>query len=106
MNMPCIHAASGCDYPAGECAGHCVTEKQPEAYALILADTLDLLALQTELRKAAAELRRLHALNAEMLESLKEVTWLLEASLKLRGEPHPGSIGAKARAAIAKANNV
>lgn len=46
---------------------------------------------------------RLIAAAPELLESLQEVTFLLEALLKLRGEPHPGSIGAKARAAIAKA---
>lgn len=46
---------------------------------------------------------RLIAAAPELLESLQEVTFLLEALLKLRGEPSPGSIGAKARAAIAKA---
>lgn len=99
MNLPCIHAASGCDYPASECAGHCAS-RQPES--LRLADALGDAPKWQQLQ-AAAELRRLHALNAELLESLKEVTFLLEASLRLRGDPDPGSIGAKARAAIAKA---
>lgn len=39
----------------------------------------------------------------EMLESLQEVLPMLEQLLMIRGEPEPGSIGHKARAAIAKA---
>ena len=104
MNTSCLHATSGCDYPAGECAGHCVTEKQPEA--LRLADELCTAPERSRTSfEAAAELRRLHSLNVELLEALQEVTFLLEASLKLRGEPHPGSIGAKARALITQAES-
>lgn len=40
---------------------------------------------------------------AELLESLQEVLPMLEQLLMIRGEPEPGSIGHKARAAIAKA---
>ena len=39
----------------------------------------------------------------DLLEALKEVVPLLEAALMIYGEPEPGSIGFKARAAIAKA---
>ena len=71
--------------------------QQPEAYALILADTLDLLALQTELRKAAAELRRLHSLNVELLEALKGLLDVTDFH-ELYGKKTEA-----ARAAIAKA---
>jgi len=39
----------------------------------------------------------------DLLEALKEVVPLLEAALMIQGKPEPGSIGFKARAAIAKA---
>ena len=45
-----------------------MTQKQPEA--LRLADELDG-KIKTPYWQAAAELRRLHALNAELLEALK-----------------------------------
>ena len=46
-----------------------MTDKQPEA--LRLADWLELHAIDGMERKAAAELRRLHATNKELLEALK-----------------------------------
>jgi hypothetical protein len=65
---------------------------QPEA--LRLADALEAWALgkPTNHREAAAELRRLHAVNDELLEALKV---LLNNNEYLTGEP-------AARAAIAK----
>ena len=39
----------------------------------------------------------------ELLEALQEVVPMLESMLMLWGDPEPGSIGHKARAAIAKA---
>lgn len=39
----------------------------------------------------------------ELLESLQDVVEILEVMLRIDGEPRPGSIGYKARAAIAKA---
>ena len=67
--------------------------KQSEA--LRLADTLERMSLSTPWdKKAAAELRRLHALNAELLEALKEI--------KLKaGEPE--QVYHMTKAAIAKA---
>lgn len=46
---------------------------------------------------------RLIATAPELLEALQEVLPMLEHLLMIRGEPEPGSIGHKARAAIAKA---
>jgi hypothetical protein len=70
--------------------------KQPEA--LWLADWLDADAcdLQTP-RLAAAELRRLYSVNAELLEALK---WAIAASYD---GPMPDYARDKARAAIKKA---
>ena len=49
-----------------------MTQKQPEA--LRLADDLDKWCHTTlDVHKAAAELRRLHEVNAELLEALKEM---------------------------------
>lgn len=121
MSKTCQHAAEGCDYPAGQCIGACDPVKQSVSMERLQAKLAsaekacnDLAEDLGETRRErdhwhsrllaeVADRRRLQALNQELLESLKEVTFLLEASLKLRGEPHPGSIGAKARAAIAKA---
>jgi hypothetical protein len=81
---------------------------QPKA--LRLADWLDADAcdLQTP-RLAAAELRRLHAVNAELLERLKVVAWTLNL-VHPYGVPdvlHEGSAFRKSIiAAIAKAEGV
>ncbi len=69
---------------------------QPEA--LRLADELEDAALPTFIVKpAAAELRRLHALNGELLEALKQMLEVWEE------DPAYGATHAdKARAVIAK----
>jgi hypothetical protein len=69
--------------------------EQPEA--LRLADALEAWALgkPTNHREAAAELRRLHSTNAELLWALK---WLCEMHSRFSG-----GIWDKSRAAIAKA---
>lgn len=46
---------------------------------------------------------RLIAASPDLLEALQEVLPMLEQLLMIRGEPEPGSIGHKARAAIDKA---
>ena len=46
---------------------------------------------------------RLMAAAPELLEALQDVTKMLEHMLVISGDPEPGSIGHKARAAIAKA---
>ena len=83
---------------------------QPEA--LRLADWLDADAcdLQTP-RLAAAELRRLHAVNADLLEALNWIDRRCPKHL-LDSDPHKihreaaYDAGASARAAIAKATEV
>ena len=80
--MTCNHAASGCDYPAGECTGACMSAPK-QAEALMLADGLELHASQVrasrgkmryvlvtpdECDQAAAELRRLHAANIDCVD--------------------------------------
>lgn len=76
----CPHAASGCDYPASECAGHCASKQQPEA--LRLADVLDLLAMdmKTPRQAAAEQIDEIVALKAqrdELLGALRQAAmWL------------------------------
>ena len=81
--VKCPHAASGCDYPASECAGHCTSKQQPEA--LRLADTLendlegyDGMSIprtcQDIADKAAAEQRRLHAENSDFRATIDYLT--------------------------------
>ena len=48
-----------------------MTDKQPEA--LRLAELLDLFGCDANDLKAAAELRRLHEVNAELVEALQEI---------------------------------
>jgi hypothetical protein len=70
---------------------------QPEA--LRLADALDSAPYSSGCtNEAAAELRRLHVVNAELLDALR---WTARA---LHYTEHPAAI--KARAAIAKAEEV
>ena len=65
--------------------------KQPEA--LRLADEIEWIAAGKAGKETAAELRRLHALNQELLEALKEIEKL----------PGMSSANLYARRAIAKA---
>ena len=69
-----------------------MTQKQPEA--LRLADDLDAYHTRSIHREAAAELRRLHALNAELLEA-----WKLEMSDEWEcNSYHPKLVAAFAKA--------
>lgn len=73
---------------------------QPEA--LRLADYLECNDASLEAQcDAAAELRRLHAQNAELLEALKELTHSLEDEVFVHDDQR--SAMQKSRAAIAKA---
>ena len=73
-----------------------MTDKQPEA--LRLAELLELYGCDSTDLKAAAELRRLHEVNVELVEALKEMVLDYEA------EGYPQDILCViARAAIAKA---
>lgn len=77
---------------------------QPET--LRLADALDLYATgdahQRNIEQAADELRRLHTLNAELLEALKDATEGLEIA-SAGGGVDFYAYAKTARAAIAKA---
>ena len=67
--------------------------------ALRLADSLERMSLSTKWDKqAAAELRRLHEVNQELLETLIELN-----SVSARGFLYDDPARVKARAAIAKA---
>ena len=67
--------------------------------ALRLADSLERMSLSTKWDKqAAAELRRLYAVNQELLEALDAALKLIELVM-----PIDGDVTRKARAAIAKA---
>ena len=82
---------------------------QPEA--LRLADVLDHVELRPsdykDVDKAAAELRRLHALNGELLEALKSTHALLQAALFIVSDAEARAIARQQldvnRAAIARA---
>ena len=70
-----------------------MTDKQPEA--LRLADQLERMSLSTPWdKKAAAELRRLHEVNAELVEALSGV---------IRGVPDTWEGVQKAKAILDKA---
>lgn len=70
-----------------------MTDKQPEA--LRLADQLERMSLSTPWdKKAAAELRRLHEVNAELVEALRVV---------IRGVPDTWDGVKQAKAVLAKA---
>ena len=70
---------------------------QPEA--LLHAEWLEK-SLTIGAKEAAAELRRLHAVNADLLESLQEVFVIGD---RLVSDVYGGEFVEKARAAIAKA---
>lgn len=75
-------------------------EEQSEA--LRLADLVDHGSDSSHIeREVAAELRRLHALNGELLEALKRIVGVDACSVLTEAEAD--EIQAKARAAIAKA---
>ena len=63
MSKTCPHAASGCDYPDSECAGHCASKQQPKA--LRLADLIDANLAGAGDAEISAELRRLYAQNED-----------------------------------------
>lgn len=78
-----------------------MSTQQPEA--LRLAEILELGSRQFN-KEAAAELRRLHALNAELLEALQAMTEIAEMTIGWLPTP-PNADGPliQARAAITKA---
>lgn len=69
MNLQPCNAATGCDYPAGECAGLCM----PKPEALRLAERFENEYCDGMARAAAKELRRLHAVNADLLDALNRI---------------------------------
>ena len=73
-----------------------MSEKQPEA--LRLADELVETPFKSTRYIAAAELRRLHEVNQELLEALDSALKLIELVMPIEGD-----VTRKARAAIAKA---
>ena len=73
-----------------------MSNKQPEA--LRLADELVETPFQSTRYIAAAELRRLHAVNQELIEALDSALKLIELVMPIEGD-----VTRKARAAIAKA---
>lgn len=74
MTKTCPHAASGCNYPEGDCPGHCASKQQPEA--LRLADCLDDVTYTTRSQaiQAAAQLRRQHAENEDFRATCDHLT--------------------------------
>ena len=98
--VKCPHAAAGCNYPEGDCPGHCLVDnglRQHRSEALRLADSYEATGLSGHI-KAAAELRRLHALNHELLEALSGLVGCID-----HGSQNPTQKLEVARTAIAKA---
>ena len=91
------------NHPNGVTTWKTKPKKQPDA--LRLADEIEWIAAGKAGKETAAELRRLHALNQELLKALKK----MESALKCCFGPHKAEEGdrhralATARAAIAKA---
>ncbi len=80
-----------------------MTDKQPEA--LRLAELLDdSYPLEPEAEDAAAELRRLHEVNEDLIDSLKEVmSWINNWSPEFTYEDEWTKTQNNAEAALAKA---
>ena len=87
--VKCPHAASGCDYPAGEYSGRCTSKR---AEILQLADLLEKghHLFHAERKKVGAHLRRLHDENKLLkatqygsgrLQELRDVRDKLQARL-------------------------
>ena len=83
MTKTCPHAASGCNYPEGDCPGHCASKQQ--SAPLQLADSLENelegydgvsipRTCQDIADKAAAELRRQHAENEDFRATIDHLT--------------------------------
>ena len=93
------------NHPNGVTTWKTKPKEQPEA--LRLADEIEWIAAGKAGKETAAELRRLHALNQELMEALQSVTLVCENvhhSIKdrhLLAEPCP--VTERIRAAIAKA---
>lgn len=74
--VKCPFAAKGCNYPEGDCPGHCLVDnglRQHQSEALRLADSYEATGLSGHI-KAAAELRRLHAENEDFRATCDHLT--------------------------------
>lgn len=78
--------------------------EQPKATRL--AEQLETFNPVTFQCSAAAELRRLHSLNAELLEALKDIVALWDHHCYAHGDGQPSPLHVKACAAIAKSEGV
>jgi hypothetical protein len=79
-----------------------MTDTKPEA--LRLADELESFCVDAPVFQAADELRRLHEVNAELLEALKQtMSWIDNWSPEFTYDPDWSNHEDKAKAAIAKA---
>ena len=105
MTKTCPHAASGCNYPEGDCPGHCAGKQQPEA--LRLAGVLDLLAMdmKTPRQAAAEQIGEIVALKAQRDELIGALHLALEywAHREQRYKNRSPVWVQKSREAIAKA---
>lgn len=76
--MTCKHASSGCDYPAGECAGSCLQQSTRESWGHVAELEGECKALRDEIISARAQRQAAHRYietlldeRAELLEALK-----------------------------------
>ena len=77
--VKCPFAAKGCNYPEGDCPGHCLVDNglrqhRPEARRLAKVLEANPLHSQAADLEAAAELRRLHAENEDFLVTCEHLT--------------------------------
>lgn len=110
--MTCKHASSGCDYPAGECAGSCLQQSTRETWGHVADLEVECKALRDEIISARDQRRAAHRYietlldeRAELLEALKLA--LSSHGVMLMGDPPQDAWKArgvedKARAAIKK----
>lgn len=80
--VKCPFAAKGCNYPEGDCPGHCLVDngglRQHQPKALRLAKILEDHYFYVDTNEAAAELRRLHAENEKLrAENSKLQKWIV-----------------------------
>lgn len=75
--VKCPHAAKGCNYPEGDCPGHCLVDnglRQHQSEALRLADLIDANLAGAGDAEISSELRRLHAENEDFRATCDHLT--------------------------------
>lgn len=77
--MTCKHASSGCDYPAGECAGSCMQQSTRETWGHVADLEVECKALRDEIISARAQRQAAHRYIETLLDQQAELLNALKA---------------------------